>query len=92
MWKALTADSILPNVLLGTTAVTGLVDAVSLERVWRYTITGSMGNVQLPRSCAVISRENGPNKRQPQMSIWPKRTKKFAANQLKINQINGRDD
>ena len=24
------------------------------------------------------------------MSIWPKRTKIFAANQLKINQINGR--
>jgi hypothetical protein len=29
MWKALTAGSILPYALLGMTAVTGLVDAVS---------------------------------------------------------------
>jgi hypothetical protein len=37
MWKALTADSILPYALLGMTAVTGLVDVVSgeLQRWWR---------------------------------------------------------
>jgi len=29
MWKATTTDSILPYALLGMTAVTGLVDAVS---------------------------------------------------------------
>jgi len=43
MWKALTADSILPYALLGMTAVTGLVDAVSfpMSAYWRFRNAGS---------------------------------------------------
>src|SRR5580704_6403925 len=45
MWKALTADSILTCALLGMTAVTGLVDAVSflsLGHVFTANITGNI--------------------------------------------------
>jgi uncharacterized membrane protein YoaK (UPF0700 family) len=45
MWKALTADSILPYVLLGMTAVTGLVDAgsfLSLGHVFTANMTGNI--------------------------------------------------
>ena len=43
MWKAMTADSILPYALLGMTAVTGLIDAVSylsLGHVFTANLTG----------------------------------------------------
>jgi uncharacterized membrane protein YoaK (UPF0700 family) len=45
MWKALTAESILPYVLLGMTAVTCLVDAVSflcLGHVFTANMTGNI--------------------------------------------------
>ena len=47
MWKALTADSILAYALLGMTAVTGLVDAVSflsLGHVFTANMTGNIGS------------------------------------------------
>src|SRR5882757_8893802 len=45
MWKALTADSILPYALLGMTAVTGLVDAVSFLSLGHVFTANMTGNV-----------------------------------------------
>src|ERR1700760_292319 len=47
MWKALTADSILPYVLLGMTAVTGLVDAVSFLSFGHVFTANMTGNIVL---------------------------------------------
>jgi uncharacterized membrane protein YoaK (UPF0700 family) len=47
MWKALTADSILPYVLLGMTAVTGLVDAVSFLSLGHVFTANMTGNIVL---------------------------------------------
>src|ERR1700693_4943096 len=45
MWKALTADSILPYALLGLTAVTGLVDAVSFLSLGHVFTANMTGNI-----------------------------------------------
>jgi uncharacterized membrane protein YoaK (UPF0700 family) len=45
MWKALTADSILPYALLGMTAVTGLIDAVSYLSLGRVSTANMTGNI-----------------------------------------------
>src|ERR1700733_14329569 len=47
MWKALTADSILPYALLGMTAVTGLVDAVSFLSFGHVFTANMTGNIVL---------------------------------------------
>jgi uncharacterized membrane protein YoaK (UPF0700 family) len=47
MWKALAADSILPYALLGMTAVTGLVDAVSFLSFGHVFTANMTGNVVL---------------------------------------------
>src|ERR1700748_1919218 len=47
MWKGLTADSILPYVLLGMTAVTGLVDAVSFLSLGHVFTANMTGNIVL---------------------------------------------
>jgi hypothetical protein len=47
MWKALTADSILPCALIGMTAVTGLVDAVSFLSLGHVFTANMTGNVVL---------------------------------------------
>jgi uncharacterized membrane protein YoaK (UPF0700 family) len=47
MWKALTADSILPYALIGMTAVTGLVDAVSFLSLGHVFTANMTGNVVL---------------------------------------------
>src|SRR6202035_4349564 len=47
MWKALTADSILPVALLGMTAVTGLVDAVSFLSLGHVFTANMTGNIVL---------------------------------------------
>ena len=47
MWKALTADSIVPYVLLGMTAVTGLVDAVSFLSLGHVFTANMTGNIVL---------------------------------------------
>ncbi len=47
MWKALTADSILPFALLGMTAVTGLVDAVSFLSLGHVFTANMTGNIVL---------------------------------------------
>jgi uncharacterized membrane protein YoaK (UPF0700 family) len=47
MWKALAADSILPYVLLGMTAVTGLVDAVSYLSLGHVFTANMTGNIVL---------------------------------------------
>src|SRR6201986_2133688 len=47
MGKALTADSILPYALLGMTAVTGVVDAVSFLSLGRVFTANMTGNVVL---------------------------------------------
>jgi uncharacterized membrane protein YoaK (UPF0700 family) len=47
MWKALTADSILPHALLGMTAVTGLVDAVSFLSLGHVFTANMTGNIVL---------------------------------------------
>jgi uncharacterized membrane protein YoaK (UPF0700 family) len=47
MWKALTADSILPYALLGMTAVTGLVDAVSFLSLGHVFTANMTGNIVL---------------------------------------------
>src|ERR1700751_1725732 len=47
MWKALTADSILTCALLGMTAVTGLVDAVSFLSLGHVFTANMTGNIVL---------------------------------------------
>ena len=47
MWKALTTDSILPYALLGMTAVTGLVDAVSFLSFGHVFTANMTGNIVL---------------------------------------------
>jgi uncharacterized membrane protein YoaK (UPF0700 family) len=47
MWKALTADSILPYALLGMTAVTGLIDAVSFLSLGHVFTANMTGNIVL---------------------------------------------
>src|ERR1700758_5641657 len=47
MWKALTPDSTLPYVLLGMTAVTGLVDAVSFLSLGHVFTANMTGNIVL---------------------------------------------
>jgi uncharacterized membrane protein YoaK (UPF0700 family) len=47
MWKTLTADSILPYALLGMTAVTGLVDAVSFLSLGHVFTANMTGNIVL---------------------------------------------
>jgi len=47
MWKALTADSILPYALLGMTAVIGLVDAVSFLSLGHVFTANMTGNIVL---------------------------------------------
>ena len=47
MWKALTVDSILPYALLGMTAVTGLVDAVSFLSLGHVFTANMTGNIVL---------------------------------------------
>jgi uncharacterized membrane protein YoaK (UPF0700 family) len=47
MWKALTADSILPYALIGMTAVTGLVDAVSFLSLGHVFTANMTGNIVL---------------------------------------------
>ena len=47
MWKAPTTDSILPYVLLGMTAVTGLVDAVSFLSFGHVFTANMTGNIVL---------------------------------------------
>jgi uncharacterized membrane protein YoaK (UPF0700 family) len=47
MWKALTADSILTSALLGMTAVTGLVDAVSFVSLGHVFTANMTGNIVL---------------------------------------------
>ena len=47
MSKALTADSILPYALLGMTAVTGLVDAVSFLSLGHVFTANMTGNIVL---------------------------------------------
>ena len=47
MWKALTADSILTSALLGMTAVTGLVDAVSFLSFGHVFTANMTGNIVL---------------------------------------------
>src|ERR1700741_3603182 len=47
MWKALTADSILTYALLGMTAVTGLVDAVSFLSLGHVFTANMTGNIVL---------------------------------------------
>jgi len=47
MWKDLTADSILPYALLGMTAVTGLVDAVSFLSLGHVFTANMTGNIVL---------------------------------------------
>jgi len=47
MWKAPTTDSILPYALLGMTAVTGLVDAVSFLSLGHVFTANMTGNVVL---------------------------------------------
>jgi uncharacterized membrane protein YoaK (UPF0700 family) len=47
MWKALTADAILPYALLGMTAVTGLVDAVSFLSLGHVFTANMTGNIVL---------------------------------------------
>jgi uncharacterized membrane protein YoaK (UPF0700 family) len=47
MWKALTVDSILPNALLGMTAVTGLIDAVSYLSLGHVFTANMTGNIVL---------------------------------------------
>jgi uncharacterized membrane protein YoaK (UPF0700 family) len=57
MWKALTTDSILPYALLGMTAVTGLVDAVSflsLGHVFSANMTGNI--VLLAFACTGVTQ------------------------------------
>jgi uncharacterized membrane protein YoaK (UPF0700 family) len=51
MWKALTANSILPYALLGMTAVTGLVDAVSFLSLGHVFTANMPGNVALLEFC-----------------------------------------
>jgi len=51
MWKALTADSILPYALLGMTAVTGLVDAVSFLSLGHVFTANMTGNIVLLAFC-----------------------------------------
>src|ERR1700749_3885345 len=45
MWKALTADSILPYALLGLTAVTGLGDAISFLSLGHVFTANMTGNI-----------------------------------------------
>src|ERR1700755_1082598 len=45
MWKALTADSMLPYVLVGMTAATGLVDAVSFLALGSVFTANMTGNI-----------------------------------------------
>ena len=52
MCKALTADSILPYVLLGMTAVTGLVDAVSFLSLGHLFTASMTGNIVLLASAS----------------------------------------
>jgi uncharacterized membrane protein YoaK (UPF0700 family) len=47
MWKALTADSIVPYALIGMTAVTGLVDAVSFLSLGHVFTANMTGNIVL---------------------------------------------
>src|ERR1700722_18826181 len=47
MWKALSADSVLPYALLGMTAVTGLVDAVSFLSFGHVFTANMTGNIVL---------------------------------------------
>src|SRR6201996_4369989 len=47
MWKAPTADSILPYALLGMTAVTGLIDAVSYLSLGHVFTANMTGNIVL---------------------------------------------
>ena len=47
MWKDLTPDSILPYALLGMTAVTGLVDAVSFLSLGHVFTANMTGNIVL---------------------------------------------
>jgi uncharacterized membrane protein YoaK (UPF0700 family) len=47
MWNALTADSVLPYALLGMTAVTGLVDAVSFLSLGHVFTANMTGNIVL---------------------------------------------
>jgi uncharacterized membrane protein YoaK (UPF0700 family) len=47
MWKALTADSILPYALLGMTVVTGLIDAVSFLSLGHVFTANMTGNIVL---------------------------------------------
>ena len=47
MWKAPTTDSILPYALLGMTAVTGLVDAVSFLSLGHVFTANMTGNIVL---------------------------------------------
>src|ERR1700754_1729642 len=47
MWKALTADSILPYALLGMTFVTGLIDAVSFLSLGHVFTANMTGNIVL---------------------------------------------
>jgi uncharacterized membrane protein YoaK (UPF0700 family) len=47
MWKAPTADSVLPSALLGMTAVTGLVDAVSFLSLGHVFTANMTGNIVL---------------------------------------------
>src|ERR1700740_3741385 len=47
MWKAVTADSILSYALLGMTAVTGLVDAVSFLSLGHVFTANMTGNIVL---------------------------------------------
>jgi uncharacterized membrane protein YoaK (UPF0700 family) len=47
MWKALTPDSIIPYALIGMTAVTGLVDAVSFLSLGHVFTANMTGNVVL---------------------------------------------
>src|ERR1700755_3311503 len=47
MWKALTADSMLPYALLSMTAVTGIVDAVSFLALGHVFTANMTGNVIL---------------------------------------------
>jgi uncharacterized membrane protein YoaK (UPF0700 family) len=47
MWKTLTTDSILPYALLGMTAVTGLIDAVSYLSLGHVFTANMTGNIVL---------------------------------------------
>jgi uncharacterized membrane protein YoaK (UPF0700 family) len=47
MWKTLTTDSILPYALLGMTAVTGLIDAVSFLSLGHVFTANMTGNIVL---------------------------------------------